>query len=805
MSDYAGKLIQKPWGLEWCALDNGAAAVWVLHIAKKRKTSLHCHPNKRTILIVISGSVKYRCTAGQLSTPEEAVIGPLGAVEIPKGMYHQTEAVSDMDNYPSAEDGAWLLEIEEPPDKNDLVRIQDEYGREGQPYETDAVPYTGERLTFSGKPEVVHYMRRTFTVAETGNFPIGNGLFLTVAKDTEQIKLSHYVADFIADLGIKHVFSVAGGGSMHLVDSIGNNRRLKYVACHHEQAAAMAAESYARLNGIGCCLVTTGPGGTNAVTGVSCAWIDSIPVLFLSGQVTRDTLLDGTGVRQFGVQESDIVSLVKPITKYAVTIKDEKDIRYELEKAVYIARSGRQGPVWLDIPLCIQSKQIDPQLLHRYFPDSLLEFEGPGVVVSPSVFTEITKDRKPVNIKRTLSMLSDSKRPVLIVGNGVRLAGAETQIRELVDALSIPVISSWTAADMVADSPYHIGHMGIFGDRASNFTVQNADLLLVIGCRLSVPMIGYNFAKFAPNAKIIMVDIDEKEIKKPSLHVDLAIVADAKEFIGALLSKFTHESINNYGWLVKNGIMVNYVLTWLQRCQAWKVKYPVVLPEYADQKDGVNSFAFIDKLCEKLPDDAIIVLDQGTAFTCTFQAAKMKHGQRWLAGSGHAAMGWGLPAAVGAAFASGKKVICIVGDGDLQFNIQELATIAHNKLPIVIFVLNNGGYLTIKHMQSNHFNRYVGSEKGSGVSFPYLRPLAGAYLIPHILIKSHRVLELDLDSLLTNDWKGPIICEIMMPPDQPLIPRVSSKKMPDGSIISSSIEDMWPFLPRDEFNANMGA
>ena len=626
------------------------------------------------------------------------------------------------------------------------------------------------------------------SVGETADY------ILSIKKDST-MKLSDYVADFIADLGIKHIFAVSGGGAMHLVDSVGKHERLTYVAVHHEQAAAMAAESYARLNGIGCCLVTTGPGGTNALTGVACAWIDSIPVVFISGQVTRDTLLEGTGVRQFGVQESDIVTLVRPITKYAVTVKDEKDIRYELEKAYYIAKSGRPGPVWVDIPLDVQSKQIKPTALKGY--------EKPFSFARQCVLGGYVTHASPA-ADVAISMLRAAQRPVLIVGNGVRLAGAESQIRGLVAALGIPVISSWTAADMVADLPYHIGHMGIFGDRASNFAVQNADLLLVIGCRLSVPMIGYNFAKFAREAKIIMVDVDEAEIKKPSLRVDLPIVADAKKFVGVMLDALSTfpQTPDGYGWLVgENGFVVNRVFPWLCRCQEWALKYPAVLPEYAGQKGGVNSYHFINALCDKLPDDAVVVLDVGTAFTCTYQAAKMKHGQRWVSAAGHSPMGYGLPGAIGAHYATGKRVVCIVGDGALQFNIQELSTIAHNNLPITIFVLNNGGYLTIKLMQQNHFGRMVGSEKDSGVSFPDLCAISEAYGMDYWYINGQQGLDRMIDVVF--GFPGAVICEIIMPDNQPLIPRVSSLKRPDGSIASKPLEDMFPFLDREEFKANM--
>ena len=769
-NDYEGVIVPKAWGYEWCCFDNGKAAIWVLHIARKRKTSLHCHPNKRTRLIVLSGQVRFTDDNGTRT------LKPMDIATIEKGVYHQTEAFLDSDIYPPCEDGAWVMEIEEPSMKHDLVRAKDEYGREGKPYETDVVPYAGELLSLSTKPH--RFMGYEFCVSPTlfygihTSVPFGDGDTLCIRKD-QTMKVSDYVADFIASLGIRHVFSVSGGGSMHLVDSVGRHEKLKYVAMHHEQAAAMAAESYARLNGIGCALVTTGPGGTNAITGVACAWVDSIPVLYISGQVTRDTLIADTGVRQFGVQESNIVEMVKSITKYAVTVKDENEIRRVMEKAAFIARDGRPGPVWVDIPLDIQSRQIKPRELRKYDPPQWPK----------EVLTQYPNPQLSEKAEECLLRLRYARRPVLIVGNGAR--GAEKEIRKLIGRLNIPVISSWTAFDMVGDLPEHIGHCGIFGDRAGNFAVQNADLLLVIGCRLSVPMIGYNFKHFAREAKIIMVDADENEIGKPSLRVDLPIVADAKEFVAHLLARKPQRGVQ----------------TWDSQCRSWREKYPVVLPEYATEKQ-VNSYYFIDELCKQLPEDAVVVTDMGTAFTGTFQAAKLKYGQRWTTASGHAPMGYGLPGAIGAHYATGKKVVCIVGDGALQFNIQELATIAHNKLPIVIFVLNNGGYLTIKHMQANHFGKMVGSDEGSGVWCPDAAKIGAANGIEWALeISETEYVGTGIRAAL--EVPAPCVAEVKMSATQPLIPRLASKKLPDGSIKSTPLEDLYPFLPREEFAANM--
>jgi len=774
-NNHDGKLIHKPWGFEWSAFDNGAVAVWILHIAAKRKTSLHCHPNKKTRLIVLSGSVYF--TKNNLGRNLNA----LDVVDIGKGEYHKTEAISELDGFPSAEDGAWLMEIEEPSNKSDLVRMGDDYGRENKPYETDVVPYTGELLklgfeeqTFMGNKIWLESPHHSNAVWNSGipdiRIPLGeNSNFIMCIKKDNSMKVSDYVAKFISELGIRSVFGVSGGGCMHLLDSFGRlEKDINYVACHHEQAAAMAAEAYSRVHGLGCCLVTTGPGGTNALTGVACAWVDSIPVIFISGQVTTNTMIGTSGVRQFGVQETNIIELVKPITKSAEIVYSERDIRYQLEKAVDIAKSGRPGPVWIDIPLDIQSKRIDPDALQKYEP--------------PFIFPHMSMKGR---VFQTLDMVRRAQRPVMILGRGVILADAAPAAQRLVDALRIPVITSWGALEVLQyDHPQLVGHMGIFGDRASNFAVQNADLLLVIGSRLSVPMIGYQFDQFAPDAKIIMVDIDQHEMEKPSLHVDIKIPVDALQFINMML--FTEPQVHHSD-------------DWRIRCVNWKERYPVVLPEY-ENTEGINSFRFIDVLSRQLISETTIVTDQGTAFTCTMQAFKNKFGQRFVVSGGHAAMGYGLPAAVGAAFGHDNPVVCIVGDGGLQMNVQELATIAHHGLPITIFVLNNNGYGTIKAMQENHFNHYVGSEE-EDLTFPVLCDLANAYRIDYIMIDNSETLEERLREVLFES--GPLIVEVQMQPNQPLIPRISSKKMPDGSITSSPLHDMFPFLPREELERNM--
>jgi acetolactate synthase-1/2/3 large subunit len=506
------------------------------------------------------------------------------------------------------------------------------------------------------------------------------------------------------------------------------------------------------------------------------AWIDSIPTIFISGQATSNTLIGNTGLRQFGIQESDIVTMVKSITKYVVTVTDASQIRYHMDKAIHLATTGRPGPVWLDIPLDIQSKHIAPDQLPGFDPE-----EDSG---------SARENNLPPNVNKCIQMLKEAERPVLISGYGIRLAKGEKEFIKMVEKLGIPVITSWTTSDLVPSShDLVVGRSGIFGDRAGNFAVQNSDLVLSVGSRLSVPQIGYNFPIFARAAKKIIVDIDEAELKKPSLTPDLPVLADAKEFMDELLNQWSDEP----------PLQID---EWRDRCKSWRSKYPVVLPEYKEEKDAVNSFHFIDVLSANLDDSAVVVTDMGSSFTCTMQTFKTRKGQRLFTSSGHASMGFGLPGAIGACIGNGRrKTICISGDGGLQMNIQELQTLAHFKLPVILFVLNNQGYLTIKATQQNHFGKFVGSEKSSGITCPDIVKVAEAHGLEATCIANTDELHAKIHSIL--DKPGPFVCEIIMPETQPLIPRVSSLKKPDGSIISKPIEDLYPFLDRKEFRDNM--
>jgi len=591
------------------------------------------------------------------------------------------------------------------------------------------------------------------------------------------MKVSDYVVSFLIKNGVKDVFMITGGGAMHLNEAFGNNPKINYYSSHHEQASAIGAECYARLTGLGVCVVTTGPGGTNTLTGVAGAWLDSIPMLVISGQVKNELIKKDAQLRQLGVQELNIVDIVKPVTKYAVVVENPEDIRYHLEKGVYLAKSGRPGPVWIDIPLDVQASKVDPASLRRFNQKDILAFD---------------KKLLSAQVKETLKLLKNAKRPVILAGGGIRLAGAQAEFLELVEKLGIPVLTAMSSHDLIpSDHKLFFGRPGAFGgERAGNFVIQNSDLLISVGSRLHIWLISFDYKNFARAAKKVIVDIDKAELGKPTVNPDIPIQADALDFIKEVLSQSEDLTFPKYA-------------QWISYCRIIKEKYPAVLPEYKKQKKYVNSYYFIDVLSKLLPENEVIVTSDGTAFSCTYQAIKLKKGQRLITNVGCAAMGYGLPAAIGACIAVDKKrVICLEGDGSLQVNIHELQTIVHHKLPIKLFVFNNNGYLSIRITQEVYFkSHYVGCDPKSGVSFPDLLKIAKAYGIKAVRIKSHANLEKKLKSVL--DTKGPVICEIMMDPHQPLIPKVTSDVKPDGRLISKPLEDMYPFLPREEFYQNM--
>jgi acetolactate synthase-1/2/3 large subunit len=565
---------------------------------------------------------------------------------------------------------------------------------------------------------------------------------------------------------------------MFLNDAFGEEKRLHCIYNHHEQASAMAAESYARISGNPAIVnVTTGPGGINALNGVYGAWTDSVPMIVVSGQVKRETCMafnNVAGLRQLGDQEVDIIGMVRGITKFAEVVRDPSQIRKLLEEAWYQATSGRPGPVWLDVPIDIQGAEVDPE--------SLSGFEAPrSRLLSGSSLADA------MDLVR--EKISKAKRPVILVGGGIRAAKARDQLLDLVQRWRIPVVTAWNAHDVIWDEhPLYAGRPGTIGDRAGNFAVQNSDLLLVLGSRLNIRQVGYAWKSFARAAFKIWIDADEAELRKPTVCPDMAINADLAEALRELLKKEPLPETTE-------------LQTWRTRCSNWREKYPVVLPHYRKKSEPLNPYVFVEKLFDCLEDDDIVVCADGTACVVTFQAARIKKGQRLYTNSGSASMGYDLPAAIGAAVASGRRVVCLAGDGSLQMNLQELQTIKTNLLPVKIFILNNGGYHSIKQTQANFFGRLHGCDATSGVECPEAGALAEAYGFPFTKAASAGALESALKATLSGD--GAAICEVVLDPSQAFSPKQSSRRLPDGRMVSAPLEDLAPFLERDELAANM--
>ena len=575
---------------------------------------------------------------------------------------------------------------------------------------------------------------------------------------------------------------VTGGGAMHLNDAIGRCDRLHYVCCHHEQACSIAAQGYYRLtNRLAAVNVTTGPGGTNAITGVFGAWVDSLGMVVVSGQVKWETLVRSTGIplRQLGDQEVDIVRLVESITKYAVMITDPSTVRYHVEKAIHLARTGRPGPVWLDIPMNVQGANIEPETLRGFDP-----------AAEPGQGQPKRGPRLDADVARILGQLSTAERPVIYAGAGVRLAGVADDLVRLAERMRIPIATGFNAHDIIpSDHPLFAGRPGTIGDRAGNFAVQNADVLLVLGCRLNIRQISYAWEHFARHAYKIIVDVDALELRKPTVKPDLPVHADVADVVRLMGTA--------------PGAMNEHRGAWVEWCQARRARYPVVLPEYWAGTDGVNPYCFGDALFDALGADDIVVTGDGTACITTFQSAKIKRGQRLFSDSGSAPMGFDLPGAIGAAVAGGgKRVVCVAGDGSIMLNLQELQTIRGYGLPVKVFVLNNNGYHSIRQTQRNFFpGNDVGSGPESGVTFPSFERVAYGFDIPFRRACGHGELRGVIADTLAEP--GAAISEIVLDLAQPFSPKVSSKRLPDGRMVTAPLEDMAPFLPRDEFLENM--
>ena len=598
-----------------------------------------------------------------------------------------------------------------------------------------------------------------------------------------KIRVADYIAEFLAENNIDTLFTVVGGGAMHLNDGFGHNEDIKCIYNHHEQACAIAAEGYYRMsNKLPAVCVTTGPGGTNALTGVLGAYLDSIPMLVISGQVKYEMTVDSTGLdlRQLGDQEWNIVSTVDSMTKYAYMIKNPNEIKYDLQKALYLATSGRPGPCWIDVPLDIQGAIIDT--------DDLIEFNEDELDIDLGV--KVTKD----TIETVISKLKSAKRPVIYAGSAIRTNNAHDEFLKLVNKLQIPVVNAWNATDSLEyDNKLTVGCGGSFGDRPANFAVQNSDLILSLGCRLSTRQVSFAYDKWAYDAYKIMVEIDKAEIEKPTINIDMPIQSDIGDFL-EIFNKVLDEEYMGYEF--------NYN-QWVDKCNEWKNKYPVCDKLKYQQKSPINVYAFLDTLSSNMMEYEKIVVANGSACAC-IHGYKLKKGQRLVVNSGVASMGYDLPAACGACFGIGKKrLVCVSGDGSIQMNLQELQTIVHHKLPIKLFVINNNGYQSIRITQRSFFERpFVGIGGDSGdVSFPQMKKIANAYSIPYYSCNDISKLDETVNKTLNHD--GYVMCEIFVDTKQEFEPKSASKKLPDGKMVSAPLEDMKPFLPRDELEENM--
>ena len=660
-----------------------------------------------------------------------------------------------------------------------------------------------------------------------------------------RIKVSNYISGKLTEAGIHQAFMVTGGGAMHLDDALGHQEGLHCIYNHHEQACAIAAEAYARIhNEIAALCVTTGPGGTNAITGVLGGWLDSIPMLVLSGQVRYDTTArwSGTGIRAMGDQEFDICKSIDCMTKYSEMVIDPMRIRYCLEKALYLAVSGRPGPCWLDIPLNVQGAFVETEDLIGFDPEDY-ERGGDGWAGSGTVHG-ISEDEAGKGEKRQilpgrvtaqtareiLSRIRAARRPVINAGNGIRIAGAHDIFMKVAEKLGIPVITGWDSEDCIWDAhPLYTGRAGNMGDRAGNFAVQNSDLVLSIGSRLSIRQVGYNYKTWARAAFVIVNDIDCEELKKPSVHVDMAVHADAGDLLerldGELDAIFAEEREKLPESISRPGLKQLFEggeglpgMNWSETCRMWKETYPVVQPKHwaSGEMEPANVYAAIEAISSRLKENQITVVGNGSACVVGGHGYVIKKGQRFITNSAVAAMGYDLPAAIGAWTASrenrfysqgtdrgGEDLVLVTGDGSIQMNLQELQTIIHHKMGIKIFLINNGGYHSIRQTQKNFFGEpLIGIGVDSGdLSFPDMEKLAAAYGYPYVKAEHNRELAEAVEKTLNTE--GPVICEIFVSMDQNFEPKSSAKRLPDGTLVSPPLEDMAPFLSDEEMDRNM--
>lgn len=588
------------------------------------------------------------------------------------------------------------------------------------------------------------------------------------------IKLSDYVFWFLKEKGVGHVFMLPGGGAMHLVDSLGNSG-IEYICCLHEQAAAVAAESYGQhTNKIGVALTTSGPGATNAVTAVAAGWIDSTPMFLISGQAKRSDLVGDTGVRQIGSQEVQIIDMVKPITKYAVQIMEPEEIRYHMERAWHEATTGRKGPVWLSIPLDVQAAMVDADKLKGFIPE------------------EKTEGNVSELVEKTIALLKEAKKPLILAGNGIKLADAAEELYGILEILKIPVQTTWKTIDMFGeDEPFYAGHPGAMGDRGANLILQSADVLVSVGSRLDTSLTAFNEPNFGRNAEKVIIDIDVNELNRMKIgRAEAKGAVDAKDYLSELLKLVKRED-----W---SGQQEEWS-RWLDSCHALREKYPSVTQAHKDVRNVVSAYYFIKVLCDNLnADDVIVPESSGGAGEITYQAFRLKKGQKMKNAAGLGSMGFGLPYSIGACLANDRRrTILVNGDGAFQMNIQELETVVRMNLPVKMFIWNNEGYASIRSMQKNTFDgHYVASGESSGLQMPEITRVAAAYGITTYVMRDNQEMERLMPEVLGTD--GPVLCEVIVSPEETVSPRTKTIHREDGSLCSMDLENMWPILEEKE-------
>lgn len=589
--------------------------------------------------------------------------------------------------------------------------------------------------------------------------------------------VSEYIFTFLSEKGVDTAFVVTGGQAMWLNDALAKNKKIRSVFCHHEQSCGMSADAYGRItNKLGLAVVTAGPGSINVVNGLVGGWTDSAPMMVVSGQSALSCVKyqEESGIRQYGIQGIFIRPFVEKACKYFVTVDDPTKIKYYMEKAYYLAKSGRPGPVWIDVPLDVQRMQVPENLTYSFAPE-----------------IDVTNPERLIQAKSVYGMLAKAKRPLVIAGQGVRLANATEALRHFIEKFRLPIVTTRLGIDLIeSNHDLFVGRPGNYGDRCANFAIQNADFILSVGSRLATAAVGHDASKFGKHAVKVVVDIDSKELDKPSFKIDYPICDDALKFITAL------SNVGDY--IERDGAE-----EWVHQCNLWKEKYPVVLDEYKNTgNDRINSYYLVDRICEHADKDYMVMVDTGSCFHVACQAWKVKYGQRFLTTGGLSSMGYWV-AGIGACAANGyKKTIVITGDGSFQMNIQDIATIAHNQFPIKVFIFNNNGYLLIRQTQHNYMeDRLYGEGPTSGVWCPDAMKIADAYGIKGVRITKAEELDSKIKEVL--DYDGPVICDVYTQEWQLIVPRVSSDKMPDGTLVMRKYEDMFPFLPEKEFSENM--